>query len=125
MLTGAFFTWRKAQRDGLQIWDGTALRMAINLAIPLGTGAVFGLILLYHNLIGLIAPVCLIFYGLALINASKYTFNDIRFLGIIQIVLGLLSSVYVGYGLIFWALGFGVFHVIYGALMYFKYERNQ
>jgi len=125
LITGAFFTWRKANRNGLKIWDGTALRMAINLAIPLGAGGVFGLILLYHNLIGLIAPVCLIFYGLALINASKYTFNDIRFLGIIQIVLGLVAAVYVGYGLIFWALGFGVFHIIYGTYMYFKYERNQ
>ena len=73
---------------------------------------------------GLIAPGCLIFYGLALVNASKYTFNDIRYLGVLEIILGLISSVYVGYGLICWAIGFGVLHIIYGAFMYFKYERK-
>ena len=84
----------------------------------------FCLVLLYHGIIGLVAPATLIFYGLALLNASKYTFNDIRYLGICEIVLGLLGSLFIGYGLIFWAIGFGVLHIIYGAVMYFKYERK-
>jgi hypothetical protein len=59
-----------------------------------------------------------------LINASKYTFNDIRYLGFCEIILGLGAAVYVGYGLYFWALGFGILHIIYGAMMYYKYERK-
>ena len=92
--------------------------------IPLAAGGIFGLILLYHQLFVLVAPITLIFYGLALINASKYTLNDIRYLGILEIVLGLISAVFVGQGLLFWSIGFGVLHIIYGTLMHFKYNRN-
>lgn len=123
-LASAFlFSFRKAKKDGLKIFDKTAKRLLINLFLPLGAGGLFCLTLLYHGDIGLIAPVTLLFYGLALVNASKYTFNDIRFLGISEIILGLISSVFIGYGLLFWALGFGVLHIIYGSVMFFRYEK--
>jgi hypothetical protein len=125
LLVGTLLTMRNSRKRGIKIWDSTAKRLLINLAIPLLTGGMFCLVLLYHGDIGLIAPATLIFYGLALINASKYTLNDIRYLGVCEIILGLISSFYIGYGLIFWAVGFGVLHIIYGSVMYFKYERNQ
>lgn len=120
---GILFTTRNARRKGLPFWDSSAKRMIINLFIPLFTGGLFCLALIYHRQIYLIAPTTLIFYGLALINASKYTVDDIRYLGISEIVLGLAASVFVGYGLIFWAFGFGILHIIYGSKMYWKYER--
>lgn len=120
---GVFFTTRNAKRKGLPAWNSSAKRLIINLFIPLITGGLFCFILIYHNLIYLIAPTTLIFYGLALINASKYTFRDIRYLGIIEIILGLVASIWVGYGLVFWAIGFGLIHIIYGITMYWKYER--
>ena len=83
----------------------------------------FCLVLLFHGILVLVAPATLIFYGLALINASKYTFNDIRYLGLCEVILGLLASYFIGYGLLFWATGFGALHIIYGAMMYNKYER--
>lgn len=120
---GVVFTVRNSKKKGVKIWDATAKRLLINLLIPLVTGGLFCLILLYHGLVGLVAPVSLIFYGLGLINASKYTLNDIRYLGFCEIILGLAASVYIGYGLYFWAAGFGVLHIVYGTVMYFKYER--
>lgn len=120
---GVFFTTRNARRKGLPFWDATVKRMLINLFIPLVAGGVFCLILLYHHLIYLIAPSTLIFYGLALINASKFTLNDVRYLGICEIILGLVAMVFIGYGLVFWAVGFGVLHIVYGLAMYIKYER--
>jgi hypothetical protein len=120
---GVYFTQRKAKRSNLSIWDATSKRLLVNLMIPLVAGGLFALILLHHGLVGLIAPITLLFYGLALINASKYTLNDIRYLGISEIVLGLLASIYIGYGLLFWAVGFGVLHIVYGVVMYIKYER--
>jgi hypothetical protein len=120
---GSYFTIKKAKKNKQSIWDNTSKRLLINLMIPLVTGGIFCFILLYHGLFGLIAPVTLIFYGLALLNASKYTLNDIRYLGISEILLGLLSSVMIGYGLYFWAIGFGVLHLVYGSVMYFKYEK--
>lgn len=118
-----FFTARNAKRKGLTLWDSSAKRMLINLFIPLVTGGLFSAVLLFHNLIYLVAPTTLIFYGLALINASKYTLRDIRYLGLSEIALGLVASVFVGYGLLFWAIGFGILHILYGFLMYMKYER--
>ncbi|MES2837012.1 MAG: hypothetical protein V4667_05780 [Bacteroidota bacterium] len=120
---GIYFTVRKSQKKQQAIWDNTSKRLLINLSIPLVTGAIFCFVLLYHGLIGLIAPATLIFYGLALINSSKYTLNDIRYLGIIEVILGLISSFFIGAGLLFWAIGFGVLHIIYGIVMYNKYEK--
>ncbi len=123
LLTGWFFSRRKARRDGIPFWDATASRALINLMIPLFAGGFFCIILFLHGTVGLIAPATLIFYGLALLNASKYTVNDIRYLGLCEIALGLLASFFVGYGLVFWAFGFGVLHIVYGIVMWNKYER--
>jgi hypothetical protein len=121
---GVLLTIRNSKKKGIKIWDSTAKRLLINLMIPLITGGLFCLILLFQGNIVLVASATLIFYGLALINASKYTLNDIRYLGICEIILGLMAAIYIGYGLFFWAAGFGILHIVYGAAMYFKYERN-
>lgn len=121
--TGIWLTTRRARQQGLKIWDSTARRLVVNLLIPLVTGGIFVLIMLYRGITGVVAPSMLIFYGLALINASKYTLSDVRYLGITEIILGLIASFMVGYSLMFWTLGFGVLHIIYGTVMYFKYER--
>ena len=91
--------------------------------IPLATGGFFILFLIEKEMLGLVAPLTLIFYGLACVNASKYTIGDVRYLGLTMIALGLLSTWFLGYGLLFWALGFGGCHILYGSLMYFKYDR--
>lgn len=122
--SGVYFSTRRAKRKGQKIWDPVTRRLLIELAIPLFTGGVFCLILLYHGAIGFVAPTTLVFYGLALVNASKYTLPDIRLLGISEIVLGLIAMFRIGNGLECWAAGFGLLHIIYGAMMYYKYERN-
>jgi hypothetical protein len=120
---GIFFTTRKAKADGQKIWDKTVLRFLINLFIPLATGGIFCLILLFHfGWFGIIPPCTLIFYGLALLNASKYTLDEVRWLGISEIILGLIGCMYLGYGVTLWAIGFGVLHIIYGLIMYIRYE---
>lgn len=125
IITGVILTRRNAKKQGEQIWDSSSKRLIYNFAIPLVTGGAFCIILLQYGLIGLVAPTTLIFYGLALINASKFTLGDIKYLGIANVIIGLVSTQFIGYGLYFWALGFGVFHIIYGSIMYNKYEKNQ
>ena len=122
LISGIYFTTRKARFRGLKVWDITARRMVINLSIPLVAGGIFCLNLLHDHLVFLLAPATLLFYGLALINASKYTYHEIRILGISEIILGLMASWLVGYGLLFWAVGFGVMHIFYGLMMFFRYE---
>lgn len=125
IIGGLLFTLRITRKKGLPVWSNTAKLLLFNLALPLVTGGLVILALLFTNPYPgiLIAPLCLIFYGLALVNASKYTLTDIRFLGICEIILGLICIFYVGYGLYFWAFGFGILHIFYGLIMYFKYER--
>ncbi len=119
---GIYFTTRKARRNNQPVWDPLTKRLLINLLIPLVTGGIFCIALVYRGYIGFVAPATLIFYGLALLNASKYTLNDIRYLGISEIILGLIGMFYLGNGLELWALGFGVLHIVYGMVMYWKYE---
>ena len=124
VVTAFLLTMQKAKKQGETIWNSASKRLAINFLIPLGTGGVFALLLMKNHYYGLIAPITLIFYGLSLINASKYTVRDVRYLGLTIIIIGLFATAYMGYGLEFWALGFGVCHIIYGTVMHFKYDRN-
>jgi predicted lysophospholipase L1 biosynthesis ABC-type transport system permease subunit len=122
LVTGYWLSARKSRKVGAKMWDATSRRMLLNLAIPLFTGGVFILILMEHGQIIMVAPACLIFYGLALIQASPNTVEEVRYLGYSEIILGLIAAWFAGYGLIFWALGFGVLHILYGAMMYKKYD---
>ena len=119
---GIFFTIRKSRKYNLPIWTSATKNMLFNLAIPLSVGGVFCLALLYHQIYVLIAPATLLFYGLALVNAEKYTFSDIRYLGFCELILGCISLFFLGYGLLFWIMGFGVLHILYGILVFKKYK---
>jgi len=120
---GILFTVRNSIQKGIPIWGKMAKLTVINLFIPLIVGGIFCIILLYHQIISLVAPATLIFYGLALFNAGKYTLKEVRVLGLLEMLLGLIACFFVGYGLLFWAFGFGILHIIYGTVMYRRYER--
>jgi hypothetical protein len=124
LVTGIALSIRKAKKNDDRIWNSSTKRLVINFLIPLLTGGIFILFLIEKEILGLVAPLTLLFYGLACVNASKYTLGDIRYLGITMILLGLLSTWFLGYGLLFWALGFGVCHILYGSIMYYKYDRK-
>ena len=124
LITGILLTVKKAKVEGEKIWDKSSQRLIINFLIPLVTGGTLILYLIEKEQFALIAPLTLIFYGLACINASKYTVGDVRYLGITLLLLSFLSLWFIGYGLLFWSLGFGVCHIFYGSMMYFKYERK-
>jgi hypothetical protein len=121
--TAIFLSYRKSRKTGEKLWNAAARRLVINMAIPLVTGGIFILILFSKGILGLIAPLTLIFYGLALLNASKFTYEELKYLGLIEIVLGLIASYFIGYGLLLWAIGFGIMHIIYGVYMHLRYEK--
>jgi hypothetical protein len=119
-----FFTARRAKKNNLPMWNMTTRNLVWNMLIPLIAGGLFVLSMLQLNEWRFIAPAFLIFYGLALVNGSKYTLSDIRYLGYFEILLGLINMQFIGYGLQFWAMGFGVLHIVYGVIMWMKYERS-
>ncbi len=123
-LLAFFFTWLRSRKQNIPVWGTTARRLIWNVLLPMTAGGIFLLKLIEAGVIGLIAPGCLIFYGLALINGSKFTLGEIRYLGYANVVLGLINCWFPGWGLYFWAMGFGLFHIAYGIIMWNKYERN-
>ena len=124
VITGIYLTTKKAKKKGAKIWDSTSRRLVINFLIPLIVGGIYILIILGQQKYGQTGALMLIFYGLALINASKYSIGDIRYLGFIEIALGLIGALYPGLGFWLWVLGFGIMHIIYGTWMHFKYDVN-
>ena len=118
------FTVKKSRKQGLTMWNDTTKRFFITLMVPLLSGGAFILIMIYHGLFGIAGPLTLIFYGLALFYAGRYSLVEIRYLGLLEIILGLFAALFIGYTALFWAIGFGVLHIVYGLVMYFKYERN-
>ncbi|MCX2839591.1 hypothetical protein OQ279_15700 [Salinimicrobium sp. MT39] len=121
--TAVFFSVGKGRERGERVWNAAAKSMLKSMAVPLVTGGLISLIFLAKGLLAFLAPVTLIFYGLALYNAGNYTFSDVKYFGIAQLVLGLLAIYFTQYSLMFWAVGFGILHIIYGIYVNYKYER--
>ena len=122
IVTGIILTTRKAKKNNEKIWDSSSKRLLFNFLIPLVVGGIYCLIILSQGRYGQTGGLMLIFYGLALVNASKHSIGDIKYLGYIEIVLGLIAALFPGYGFWLWVLGFGVMHIVYGAWMHFKYD---
>lgn len=122
VLVALYFSVKKAKTTGKNFLTPISRRLLINLLIPLAAGAVFIVVLLLQNYLLLIIPSFLIFYGLSLVNAGKFTYGEIFYLGTLEILTGLISAFLPELGLIFWIIGFGILHIIYGLSVYRKYE---
>jgi hypothetical protein len=118
------FTYRRARKSNLTVWDVTARRLMMNTMLPLAAGGAFIMGMMYHGVTLFVSPACLVFYGLALVNGSKYTLGEIRYIGYGEIILGLMNLWMPGYGLVFWTIGFGFLHIFYGIIMWMKYDRK-
>lgn len=119
---GIYFSVRKAKKMGAKFWTPVTFQLIKDAGVPLVVGGLFSLILVYQGYFGMTASTMLIFYGIALINAGARTYRDIKILGACEIILGLLAGIFIGNGLILWAMGFGVLHIVYGIVMYMKYD---
>ncbi|MBD3864269.1 hypothetical protein [Olleya marilimosa] len=122
IVTGIYLTTKKAKKNGEKIWDTSSRRLILNFLIPLVVGGLYILIILSQGRYGQTGGLMLIFYGLALINASKYSIGNIKYLGYSEVILGLIATLYPGYGFWIWVVGFGFMHIIYGTYMHFKYD---
>jgi predicted lysophospholipase L1 biosynthesis ABC-type transport system permease subunit len=121
--TAYYLSHQKAKKAKVKLWNSAAKKLSLEMAIGLIIGGLFCLILIYHGDLRMVASATLVFYGLTLINIAKYTHRDIKVLGYFETILGLLAGIFLNYGIFFWSIGFGIFHIIYGVVMYLKYER--
>jgi predicted lysophospholipase L1 biosynthesis ABC-type transport system permease subunit len=124
VLGAVYFSVKKAAKAGLPIWTASTRRIVFHLMIPLATGGMFILIMAYRNYLELVVPAMLIFYGLSLVNAGKFTFGELHYLGLTEIALGILACLFVEQGLLLWAIGFGLMHIVYGTVMYYRHEKE-
>ena len=124
-LLAFLFTYLRSKKTGIPIWGHSSRRVLVNIMVPMLSGGAFLIKILFLGSFTLLAPGCLLFYGLALVNASKFTLPEIRYLGFVMILLALVNLLLESDGLLFWALGFGVSHILYGSFMWLKYERGK
>lgn len=122
LISALYFSWKKAKDDGKKIWTPVSRRLLLSLLIPLATGGALSIILLLREQAGLVVPVMLLFYGLALVSAGKFTYGEVLYLGLLEISTGLVAAAVPGYDILFWSFGFGILHIAYGLFMYRKYE---
>jgi len=123
LLGALYFSYRKSRKAGQQFWTNSTRRLLFHLMLPLVSGGIIIIILIFRNKLDLVFPSMLVYYGLALVNAGKFTFGEIHYLGLTQIVLGILAAVFINYGLLLWTLGFGLMHIVYGTVMFYRHER--
>ena len=122
MISSVYFSYRRSVRQGLKIWTPVSKRMLLHLLIPLSAGAAFIIILISKGDWQYVAPSMLIFYGLALVSSGKFTSGEVFWLGLAELLTGLVAMIFTGYSILFWFFGFGILHIIYGLLLFRKYE---
>jgi len=121
---GFLFTYLSAKKKQHNLFTPVSFKLAWSLGLPLVFGGLFTILLFIKGFYGIIGASTLMFYGLSLLNASKYVHPEIKYLAICQMILSLFSILFIEHSLILWAIGFGVLHIIYGTIMYIKYDRN-
>ena len=124
LLSAIVFTYFKSRSDGVAIWSTAARRLMFNTMLPMVVGGLLILKMLSLGYFELVAPATLIFYGLALVNGSKYTMGEVRYLGYAEILTGIAGLFLVHRGLYIWAFGFGVLHIIYGVVMWWRQKES-
>jgi hypothetical protein len=125
LLGAVYFSFRKAQKAGQKFWTNSTRRLLFHLMLPLVSGGIIIIILIFRNKPDLVVASMLVYYGLALVNAGKFTFGEIHYLGLTQIVLGIMAAVFINYGLLLWTIGFGLMHIVYGTVMFYRHERTK
>jgi MFS family permease len=125
-LTVFFMAFLKAKRHNLRFtFDTTMRRLLLNFFTPMVAGGLLCAALLMQQHYGLVSSITLIFYGLALINSSYFSYHELRYLGYAELALGLIDCFLVDYAVLTWFLGFGVLHIVFGIIFMLKYERRK
>ena len=124
-VTAGILSYCKSQKTGQKFFSRLTYRALWNFSFPMLTGGVLCISILMHEYYDILASVMLLFYGLALVNVSKFTYSSIVWLGYAFICLGVVDCFWEGHSLLFWTIGFGGFHILYGILFYLHYERKR
>lgn len=113
--TVCIMSYAKTKRQNHQFsFDQTVRRPLLHFFVPAVTGGLLCLAMLLQGHYGLTSSFMLVFYGLALINCSHYTTSSIALLGYGELLLGIIDCFLISHGILFWFLGFGLWHIVFG-----------
>ena len=115
-----FGSYRMMKRQGGFEFGRTIRRPLFHFAVPMVVGGLLCLAMLMQGHYGLTSTFMLVFYGLALLNASHYTSRSIALLGYCELVLGVVDCFVVSHAILFWFLGFGLLHIVFGIYFILK-----
>lgn len=123
VITAYILSVKQAHRKKQPVWGAVSRSLLFHMIVPLIAGGILIIVFIIKTYFGLIVPIMLIFYGLSLASASSFTFGEVKYLGLLELALGLVAAFFPGYGILFWAVGFGVLHIVYGSMMYLRYDK--
>ena len=76
-VTAGILSYCKSQKMGQKFFSRLTYRALWNFSLPMLTGGVLCISILMHEYYDILASVMLLFYGLALVNVSKFTYSSI------------------------------------------------
>ena len=124
-ITAIILSYYKSKRISQKFFSRLTYRALWHFVLPLFAGGVLCLSMLWNGYYGILSSAMLVFYGLAQVNVSKYSYASLAWLGYAFILLGIVDSIVGGHSLLFWSIGFGGFHIIYGILFYICIEKKK
>ncbi|MBO4561474.1 MAG: hypothetical protein J5705_05880 [Bacteroidaceae bacterium] len=126
-ITVLYMSRRRAMRRGLDFELDTAAKQLLRTFFTVMIiGGLFCLTPIRNGHWELVPGFMLAFYGLALVVISPMAFkiSITKYFGFIQIAAGLAALTLPQYGMMFWTLGFCVFHLIWGIWFHFVFDRK-
>jgi len=116
----------KSKRNNLRfVFDKRMMQMLLDFFIPLAAGGLLSMALVMQGHYGLTSSIMLLFYGLAQLNCSHYTYPALRLLGYAELLLGIIDCFTMSHALLFWFLGFSVMHIVFGIAYVLIFERGK
>jgi len=119
---GLFAMWQKSKLAGTSLNTAPARKFALSFVPPLVCGVAITLGLWRLGHFEAMIPVWLLLYGAAVVTGGSYSVRAVPIMGWCFIVLGAVAFFLpASTGNIMMAIGFGLFHIIFGIVIARKY----
>ena len=106
---------RRAKSEGKKLWNTSNKKIRLQTLITLLVLIVVIIVIANQGYYSLVTPISLFFYGLFLLNLSRFSSKGLVFLSIGEVLLGVAAYMIYDKEIFFLALGFGLLPIIYGA----------
>jgi len=124
VIVGVILARKKIRMQGSTVNRDLLKNTLIHILVPILVGGAICFVASFTDHFIYIPAFLLIFYGLGLFNGSRFSFDDLKIVGLVFMGLGLITYAYPNLSMWTWGLGFGVGHILYGLRVYFVHDRK-